>query len=190
MKRSLIVVALVLALFAGLAVIAFRPSDSASAHNADVGSGPSFEVSVVKPLASRPLYRILTFSKGADLRFDHRSPGTSTVSVAEDHLELTADGWRLFIAIDGDGGIKPETHVVFSMDLGGIRTLRCRPADPAVGEWVSTSLASPKEFSGRFSIELAVCEDAGTAKVLNWPPAPLTVVGSFHRLSTPQPAGL
>ncbi len=34
-------------------------------------------------------------------------------------------------------------------------------------------------MDGRFQLELAICENVETGKVIEWPPAPLTVRGSF-----------
>jgi hypothetical protein len=35
---------------------------------------------------------------------------------------------------------------------------------------------------GSFVVKLAICENARSGKIANWPPAPLTVHGSFDRL--------
>jgi hypothetical protein len=46
---------------------------------------------------------------------------------------------------------------------------------------VSTPVGAD-EFSGHFLVELPTCENAESGKVLEWPPAPPTVRGSFDRL--------
>jgi hypothetical protein len=77
-------------------------------------------------------------------------------------------------------------------------TLRCRPADHEtfrrrvldsmhidrlnVGYLSITTPAGADEFSGHFAVELATCENVQSGKALDWPPAPLTVHGSFDRL--------
>jgi hypothetical protein len=41
---------------------------------------------------------------------------------------------------------------------------------------------------GRFLVELAACKNAESGKAIEWPPAPLTVRGSFNGLPTPRPS--
>jgi len=131
---------------------------------------------------------------GGALRFNHASRGARIGSVAHDRLELFADGWELFIETDGEGRVAPGTRLVFPMELAEVkRTLRCRPADPAVGYLRTTPREGFAEIDGRldgtFLVELAKCEDAKTGKILDteaggdpgdaWPSSPLTLRGSF-----------
>ena len=94
-----------------------------------------------------------------------------------------AQSWDLSIETDGDGGVAAGTRLLFTLELGGRQqSLRCLPAVPAVGHLHSTAQGGSGEFGGRFRIELATCENAATGREINWPPAPLTVLGSFDRL--------
>ena len=134
---------------------------------------------------------------GGALRFNHASPGARIGSVGRDRLELSADGWDLVIQTDSEGRVAPGTRLVFPMEMAEVqRTLRCRPADPAVGYLRTTPRAGSGENDGRlegsFLVELARCEDAKTGKILDteaggnpgdaWPSAPLTLRGSFAGL--------
>jgi len=58
-------------------------------------------------------------------------------------------------------------------------TLHCRPVDQAFGYLRTTSRPDSDDLDGRFLVELANCENAETGKAIEWPPAPLTVRGSF-----------
>ena len=42
--------------------------------------------------------------------------------------------------------------------------------------------AGSGELDGRFLVGLATCENAGTGKAIEWPPAPLTLRGGFEGL--------
>ena len=71
-------------------------------------------------------------------------------------------------------------------------TLRCRPADRAVGYLHAATRPGSDVLDGRFLVELARCEDAKTGKILDteaggspgqaWPSQPLTLRGSFQGL--------
>ncbi len=79
--------------------------------------------------------------------------------------------------------MNPETQVLFELVFEErLRSVRCRPGDPAIGTLSTTALAESGELSGSFDIELARCEDADTGKPLGWPPEPLVIHGSFDRL--------
>jgi hypothetical protein len=117
------------------------------------------------------------------LRFDHTSRGAQIGSVGHDRLELSADGWDLFIETDGEGRVAPGTRLVFPLALGGRQVrLSCRPADRATGYLRTTTRAGSDELGGRFLVELATCKNAESGKAIEWPPAPLTVRGSFEGL--------
>lgn len=191
MKTSLIIIAL--ALLACLGCLVWfgsrpdEPDEPVGASVSETSRGPSFEVRVVMPRSALPLFGILPDRLVAkldgtprELRFDHTSRGAQIVSVEHDRLELRADGWELFIETDGEGRITPGTHLVFPTGLGGRRLrLDCRPADRATGSLSTTTRAGSDELSGRFLVELATCKNAESGKTINWPPAPLTVRGSF-----------
>jgi hypothetical protein len=191
LKTSLIIIAL--ALLAGVACLVWlgsrpdEPDEPVGASVSETSGGPSFEVRVVMPRSGLPLGGILPDwlvrkldGTPRELRFDHTSPGAQIVSVKQDRLELSADGWNLFIETDGEGRIAPGTHLVFPLGLGGRRLrLDCRPADRATGYLLTTTRAGSDHLDGRFLVELATCKNAESGKTTNWPPAPLTVRGSF-----------
>ena len=132
MKRSLIIIAL--ALLACLAWLVWlgsrrdKPDELVGESVLDTSQGPSFEVHIVMPRSGLPLGGILPdwFVRKHDLtprelRFDHTSPGAEIGSVGHDRLELSADGWELFIETDGEGGVAPGTHLVFRRVSGAGR---------------------------------------------------------------------
>ena len=187
-KTSLIIIALaLLACLAWLVWLASRPDEPVGESVSDTSRGPSFEVRVVMPRGGLPLGGILPdwLVKKYDLtprelRFDHTSRGAKIGSVGHDRLELNADGWELFIETDGEGRVAPGTHLVFPTGLGGRQVrLNCRPADRATGYLRTTTRAGSDELGGRFLVELATCKNAESGKTTNWPPAALTVSGSF-----------
>ena len=191
MKASLIVIAL--ALLASLIWLISRPDDPDEPVGASVSEtsrGTSFEVRVVMPRLGLPLGGILPDWLVArmdgtprEVGFDHASRGAHVGSVEHDRLELSADGWNLFIETDGEGRIAPGTHLVFPLALGGRQVrLNCRPADRATGYLHATTRAGSDVLDGRFLVELAACVNAETGKIINWPPAPLTLRGSFAGL--------
>ena len=185
MKTSLIVLAL--ALLAGLVVFGSRPDEPVAVSVSDTSRGPSFEVRVVKPRSARPLFGLLPngiFGLPPDeLRFDHASRGAEIGSVAPNRLELSADGWNLFIETDGEGRVAPRTRLVFPMELvGRLRSLRCRPAEQASGHLRTSKGAGSDELDGQFLVKFPSCENAETGRDIEWPPAPLTVRGSFEGL--------
>ena len=188
MKIWLIIIALaLLAGLAGLVWVGSRPDEPVAESVSDMSRGPSFEVRVVMPRGGLPLFGILPDSlvkkhdlTPRELRFDHTNPGAKIGSIEPNHLELSADGWELFIEADGEGRVAPGTHLVFPTGLGGRRVrLDCRPADRGTGFLSTTTRAGSDELGGRFLVELDTCKNAESGKTINWPPAPLTVRGSF-----------
>jgi hypothetical protein len=175
-----------LALLVVFVVLRFRSHQPVAALVSETSRGPSFEVQVVKPFSARPLFGLpglLGFDDDSELRFDHTSRGAVSGSVAPDRLELSAEGWDLFIETDGEGRVAPETRLVFPLELGGRQVkLRCRPAAPGIGQLQATARAGSDELGGRFLVELATCENAESGKAIEWPPAPLTVRGNFANL--------
>ncbi len=200
MKASLIIIAL--ALLACLVWLGSRPDEPVAASRSETTRVPSFEVHVDKPRLARFLFGIIPtkleaklFGNGGYLEtaFDHTSRGAEIGSVGHDRLELRADGWDLLIETDGEGGVAPGTRLVFPIEIAEVQwTLRCRPADRAVGYRHAATRAGSGELDGRFLVELATCENAETGKVLDteagarpgeaWPSAPLTLRGSFEGL--------
>jgi hypothetical protein len=190
-KTSLIIIALaLLACLAWLVWLGSRlaePDETVAESVLDTSQGPSFEVRVVVPRLARPLAGILPDwvvkkldGTPSELRFDHRSRGAQIGSVGHDRVELRADGWDLLIETDGEGRVAPGTRLVFPLALGGRQVrLSCRPADRATGYLSTTTRAGSDELGGRFLVELATCTNADSGKAVNWPPAPLTVRGSF-----------
>jgi len=190
MKTSLIMIAL--ALLVCLVWLVLRPDEPVTPSVSDPSRSPSFAVNVEKPRLARFLFGILPtkleaklFGNGGYLEtaFDHASRGAKIGSVGHDRLELSADGWDLLIKTDGEGKVGPGTRLVFPIELAERqRTLRCRPADRATGYLHATARAGSDVLDGRFLVELATCENAETGMVIEWPPAPLTVRGSFEGL--------
>lgn len=190
-KTSLIIIVLgLLACLVWLVWLGSRPDEPVAQSVSDTSRGPSFEVRVVVPRLARPLAGILPDwlvgkldGTPSELRFDHTSRGAQIGSVGHDRLELSADGWDLFIETDGEGLVAPGTHLVFPLALGGRQVkLRCRPADPGIGSLRTTTRAGSDELGGSFLVELATCENAESGKLIEWPPAALTVRGSFDGL--------
>ena len=185
-KKTLLII-IALALLACLVWLVSRRAEPVAKSVSETSRGPSFEVRVVVPRAGLPLGGILPDwvvrkhnLTPRELRFDHTTSGAKIASVENDRLELRADGWALFIETDSEGRITPATHLVFPLGLGGKRMrLDCRPADRATGYLDTATRAGSDELGGRFLVELAACKNAESGKTTNWPPAPLTVRGSF-----------
>lgn len=199
-KTSLIVIAV--ALVVGLVGLVWflsrsEETDETFAERESNTSGTSaFEVRVIMPRAGLPLGGILPDAlvrkldgTPSQLRFDHTSPGAWMGNVDAGSLELKADGWDLLIETEADGKVGPGTRLVFQMGLGGRQvTLNCRPSDPVIGSLITSSQPGSDNIGGRFVVELATCRNAESGKTTNWPPAPLTVRGSFvGRGTTPSP---
>ena len=194
-KTSLIIIALaVLACLVWLAWFASRPDETeelVGESASDTFRGPSFAVRVIMPRLGLPLGGILPDwlvrkldATPRELRFDHASSGAKIVSAGDQRLALSADGWDLVIETDGEGRITPGTHLVFPLGLGGRQVrLDCQPADRANGYLRTTQQAGSGkidgQLSGRFLVELTNCKNADSGKSIEWPPAPLTVRGSF-----------
>ncbi|HKO97420.1 MAG TPA: hypothetical protein VJU86_10530 [Pyrinomonadaceae bacterium] len=195
MKTLLMIIALVL--LAGLGLLIWRgsrssaPAESNVARFNETSRGPSFEVRVVMPRMGLPLGGILPDwvvrkldATPREMGFDHTSQGVQVGTVSHDRLELTADGWDLSIKTDDKGLITSETRLVFDLALGGRHLkLKCQPGDPRVGQLHTTTRPGSSELSGRFVLELAKCTNAESRKKTNWPPAPLTISGSFAGLA-------
>ena len=193
LKISLIIIALIL--LTGLVCLVWLGSQTdewdepVATSGSDPFRGPSFAVNVAKPRLGRPLFGIFPTKVeaklfgGGELRFDHTSPGARIGMVGQDHFELSADGWNLLLETDAKGGVAPGTRLVFPILLAERqRTLRCRPGDRVTGYLQATKRAGSDVLDGRFLVELATCENAETGQVIEWPPAPLTVRGSFAGL--------
>jgi hypothetical protein len=193
MKTWLLLLAL--ALLAGLVVLASRPNDPAApaaAGSAATPRGPSFEVHVYPPRTGLPLFGILPdwFVTRLDgtprvLGFGPATPGAAIGSVAPDHLELRADGWDLSLQTDSEGRIAPGTRLTFPL---GPRRQSFDPALPAQGPRAAgylrtTPQTGTGELGGTFLVKLATCENGASGKTPNWPPAAITVQGSFEGLA-------
>jgi hypothetical protein len=188
MKTLLFIIAL--ASLTCLVLIGLREDDPVVASGPETDRGPSFEVHVVRPRSARPLFGILPAEIEAklvedrDLGFDDASHGAAIGSVGRDHLALSADGWELWVEADGDGRVVSATHLVFPVILANTqRTLRCRPAARPSGYLRTSPWVGFDELDGRFLVELATCENVETGRAIEWPPAPLTVRGTFEGLS-------
>jgi len=202
MKTLLITIA-ALALLACLVMVGIvlrsQPDEPAAASVSVTSRSASFEVSVEKPRMDRAFFGILPTTLeakvfgGGELRFDHTSRGAKIGNVGHDRLELSADGWNLFIEINAEGRVAPGTRLVFPIEIAEKQwTLRCRPADRATGYLRSTTRADSDVLDGRFLVEFAACADAESGEILDteagaspgdaWPSAPLTLRGNFEGL--------
>jgi len=196
-KTSLIIIAL--ALLVCLVWLISRPDGPDTSSVPDASRSPSFEVHVEKPRMDRFLGGILPTKLeakllgGGELRFDHASHGAKIGSVGHDRLELSADGWNLLIETDSEGMVAPGTRLVFPIEIAEKQwTLRCRPADRAVGYLHAATRTGSDVLDGRFLVELATCVNAETGKIIDteaganpgeaWPQAPLTLRGRFEGL--------
>ncbi|HQR31604.1 MAG TPA: hypothetical protein PLK30_02625 [Blastocatellia bacterium] len=195
MKTSKKVTLGIIALALVVCFIVFRPETDEPDVTSSLGisQGPLFDVRVIKPRLARPLFGILPvkleekLEPGAELRFDQTSPGAKIGNIGPNRLDLSANDWALFIETDSGGKVTSGTHLVYTkMLVEKQRKLRCRPADTAIGYLRTTTRAGSGELDGRFLVELATCENIETGKVTEWPPAPLTVRGSFKGLPNGQ----
>jgi len=168
------------------AVVAYRPDRPVATIVPGSSSGPAFVVQIIRPRAGLPLGGILPpglFGLESHLGFDATSAGATIGRVGPGRLELGADDWDLVVVLDDDGGVGPETQVMFEFVFEErLRRVRCRPGDPAVGTLRTAALPGSDALSGRFDIELVHCEDAETGTPLGWPSQPLVLHGSFDRL--------
>lgn len=197
MKGSVKVLLLVaaLALVGCFVVLVSRPDEPVVPNIPDSVRGPAFEVQVVKPRSARPLFGLLPsmlekrMAGDGELRFGSASPGAEVVSAGHNRIELRAEGWDLVVETDAAGHVVAGTRLVFPIELAEKdRTLRCGPANGASGYFRTTAGAGSDTIDGEFVVELATCENVATGKVISWPPAPLTVRGSFRNLPIVQAA--
>ncbi len=195
MKRStqtlLIIIPLALLIvIASIVWLGSRPDQSnriVADGIANTSPAPAFEVRVGVPRMGRPLGGILpdwvvTKMEGtpSELRFDHTSAGARIVSVRLNRVELKADDWDFLIETDAEGRVSTGTRLVFPLALGGRHLkLNCGPAEPANGNLSTTTRSGSDEIVGQFIVELATCKNARSGKVIEWPPAALTVRGGF-----------
>lgn len=197
----MIIIAVLVACLVCLLWLGSRPDadDMARTGIANTSGGPSFDIRVDKPRTDRPFFGIFPTRLEAklfgvsDLRFNNASPGARIGNVAPNHLELSADGWELIIETDSEGRVVSGTRLLFPIEIAEKPwTLRCRPADRAVGSFQAAARAGSDVLDGRFLVELAHCEDSKTGKILDteaggnpgqaWPSSPLTLRGSFQGL--------
>lgn len=200
-KTVLIVIALtLLACFVCLVWFTSRSNEQVVERVLDTSRGPAFELHVIVPRMARPFAGILPDwivgkldGTPSVLHFDHTSSGARILSAGPNRVELKADDWSFFIESDGEGRIAQTTRLVFPIQLGGRQVrLSCLPTNPTIGYLNTASRAGAEEINGRFLVELLNCKNADSGKVTNWPPAALTVRGSFAGLRpspAPEPSG-
>jgi hypothetical protein len=197
MKALMILAALLLLAWAGAWVMVPGSTAGGSLDPEARGAAgsPTFVVFVEKPRMSRPIFGLLPESLfGTELRFDHATPDAEVGRVAPDRLELRAGDWDLLIETDDDGQLTAGTRLVFPIELGGNDlVLRGLPAEQPVGHLRAEPREGSDALDGDFLVELATCVHDDTGKAIDWPPAPLTVHGSFQGiplgLSSGQPLG-
>src|SRR6185369_7688444 len=201
LQISLSIFALVLVLcLASIVWLLSRPHEFGAPNIAGTTSLPSFEVIIEKPRMDRPFFGIVPTKLEAkifgvsELRFDQASGGARVGSIGISHVDLHADGWDLNIESTVEGKIGSGTRIVFPIEIAEKQwTMRCRPADQAVGSFNVAPRTGSGQLQGNFVVEFTNCEDAKTGKVLDteaggrpgdaWPSAPLTVRESFAGLS-------
>lgn len=190
-RRSLpfpLLVLIGLLLVITLLVVVFQPDRRLPMLSPGMSSEPTFVVQIIRPRAGLPLGGLLPpglFGLDERLGFDSGSAGARVGVVSSRRVELDADGWQLVLALDDAGRVVPDqTEVVFELVFEEQpRQVRCRPADPAVGTVVLTTLPDG-DHAGQFDLELARCADAVTGESLGWPPQPFVLAGSFDGLGT------
>ena len=200
LKISLIIFALALAICLACFVWLLSRPNEGEPSLAGTTSGPAFEVVIEKPRTDRPFFGIFPARLEAkifgvsELRFDQASRGARVGGIGNGYVDLHADGWDLHIETNGEAKVGSETRIVFPIEIAEKEwSIRCRPAEQAVGFLHVTTRPGSSEFEGNFVVEFANCEDAKTGKILDteagarpgdtWPSAPLTVRGSFTGLS-------
>lgn len=192
---SIIIVLAIIASFLLLRSLRDEPYEDRAESIAQTTGSPAFEMRVIMPRIGLPFGGLLPdwVVKKMDgtprqLGFDSTSAG-AVGSAGKDRLTLTADGgWDFSIETDSAGAVAQGTRFVFPLGLGGRRLkLRCRPADPAKGYFKTTTRAGSEDLNGRFLVELVKCENAESGKMMNWPPAALTVRGGFAGMRPARP---
>ena len=186
-KLLIIVVALVLLLVGGVVLLRWRRESEVRARQENA-TGPVFEVRVERPIfnGARPPWEIPGVLLGLSERgprFDQTSSGAKVINVGKDRIELNADGgWNIYIVADGEGQIASGTHVQFPIALG-TRPLNfdCRPAEKPAGQLVSGERNG--EIEGSFFVDVVTCINTKSGKTAGWPYEPLTIRGSFRRLT-------
>ncbi len=152
-------------------------------------AAPEFAVQIIRPRMGLPLGGILPpkiFGLESHIGFDSTNSG-ATMRREGDTIVFSADDWELNLVLDSQGRVSPQTSVSFELMFEeSLRKVRCKPADPVVGEFSEIQLAGAGALSGHFEVELTHCEDAGTGKPLGWPPKPFLLRGSFDQLPKPK----
>ena len=164
----------------------YRPDSPIATIVPGTSAEPSFVVQVIRPREGLPLGGLLPpqlFGVDAELGFDSESVDSS-YTLENEILKLSGGNWELRLVYDAVGQIQPESEIVFDLNFEDqTRRVRCKPGNPPVGTFERSEFA-PDEFSGNFTIQLSICEDAETGQSLGWPPKPLILQGSFDRLPT------
>ena len=190
MKKLLIVVfALVVLLGACVMSLRWRRESRVRTSQANA-TGSVFEVRVERPIfnGARPPWEIPGVLLGLSERgpkFDQTSSGATVINVAKDRLELTADGgWNIYIVADAEGQIASGTHLQFPITLGR-RPLNfdCRPAEHPTGQLITDTKPSSGEVDGSFFVDVVTCINTKSGKTAAWPYEPLTIRGTFSRLT-------
>lgn len=180
-----------LTLLVGLLVLGFMIEFRESEGSPTPSQGPWFRVHVEKPRSARPFMGFLSaefeekLAGHGKLGFDHISPGAKTGTIGPRLIELSSESWSLRLETNRQGMIAPGTRLIFPLKLGEKqRVLSCRPSNDAEGYLQTIQPKASPEIDGHFLVELAICENAKTGNIINWPPAPLTVSGSFVDLTS------
>lgn len=190
-KRSSSLLFLPLKLFVGFLVVigivmaVYRPDSRVANLVPGTSPGPAFVVQVIRPRLGLPAAGLIPpHLVGLDghLGFHNDSPQAAIRKFTPGRIELAAEGWDL-VLVHENGKLMAGTEVTFTMVFEERpRRVRCRPADPAVGQVTLLQLDDRNEWAGTFEMELEHCDDYETGQPLGWPPSPLILHGSFDRL--------
>jgi hypothetical protein len=172
-------------------VALYRPDRPVSHIVPGSSPSPAFVVQIIRPRLGLPLGGLLPpklFGLDGELGFDSNSANAEMRMVSSTQIEFHADDWQLNLILDESGKLSSATQATFPILFEErIRSVHCRPAPSAVGEFVTTPLPESNELSGHFEFKLSDCKNAETGKPLGWPTQPLLLRGSFDRLPVSKP---
>ena len=185
-KKTLVIIAVLALLLAGLALLVLRWRSN-QINTLSLAGAPdgSFVLQVEKPLLSLrapwEIPRAIFGDRDSDLRLRQTSPGAQFGAVTPQRLELSAEGgWDLVIESDGKGRVLEGTRLIFPISYGGgNHKFSCRHADSNVGYFNVT--ARGDKLDGSFLLRLTQCKNVVSGKNTSGLP-PFPVRGNFKGL--------